>query len=207
MVIGTMETSNMQKRNGHIVGVDDIRRKCFHLINIINGNKWLTNDIQKGQAELVEVEDRRPECSDGAGLLQLYDDFYRQELSRLSLNIAVMFRIIDDQLISSECAERYKEHRDRVDVNNWYATHEFKRFSIREACNKIIHASEFKPLFDIGDGVVVTSPSGEKHDVEQFPHLTGEMDLVGKLNGNEWSCTINIQPFIEIIIDVLAFEP
>lgn len=197
----------MQKRNGHVVGVDDIRRKCFQLINIINGNKWLVKDIQESQAELVVLEDRSPEDSDGAGLMGLYADFYMQEVSRLSLNIAVMFRVLDDQLIASECAERYREHKRNVDIKDWYASHSFKHFSIREACNKIIHAMEFRPLFDIGDGIVVASSSGEERDVDGFPHLTGELELVGKRGETEWSCMLHIQPFVETIVDVLAFEP
>lgn len=61
------------------------------------------------------------------------------------LKIAILVRTFDDLLRSSENKkEAYEKHRNAVGDNHYIGSLDESDLTIREACNKIIHASELR---------------------------------------------------------------
>ena len=72
---------------------------------------------------------------------------------------------------------------------------------LRDACNKIIHATDFRPVYDHVDR---DEPDGKE---QRTWHLTGEIELSGTLGKKAWSATLWTQEFVEVALDRLAFDP
>lgn len=68
-------------------------------------------------------------------------------------------------------------------------------FHLRDACNKIIHAAEIRPLYERTDLNIA----------EDIWYLTGEIELSGTQRNKDWKATFSLQAFVEITLRVIAF--
>jgi len=74
-------------------------------------------------------------------------------------------------------------------------------FRLREACNKIIHATDFRPVYEHVDREI------EGREPQQVWHLDGQIELTGAQGKKEWEAVLFVQSFLEIVLDRLEFEP
>lgn len=200
----------LEELEGHYVSPSEIRLKCFSLVNIFHANKKLAEEIFSEQEESIEIDDEilNDEVLAEDNLVKLHSEFLEKEVSQQLLYIAINFRTFDDKLASSMYSAEYKKHKKKCDKVDTYASYEgLNRFSIREACNKIIHADGIRPLEKKCDGLVVTNFANEEQVIYPIPHLSGEVELNGRFGEKEWNCCLYAPDFISILIDVLDYSP
>lgn len=98
------------------------------------------------------------------------------EISRLLLNLAIVARVIDDRnnsalnKVGSNCGQLVKDIATKSEIT----------LSLREACNKIIHAEQI---------------SFDRDTVDGKSYLRPTIYLTGKRNDKEWSATLNVIDF------------
>jgi len=125
------------ENNTHAIDRVVIRLKAYHLLNLFHANQGLA------------YEHRFDDPKDTLG--QLHQDFFLSEITRLLVSIAVSVRMFDDQLKGGTDSAAYVTFVGEVDtggnIDSCSEGAEPKsRFSVREACNKILHAETVRPL-------------------------------------------------------------
>lgn len=145
-------------RQGHFPNTDVIVLDLYRLITIFFASKQL--------AEL-----RTESAHDPIGWLQEYEG---DEITRILLSSAITARIIDD---------RDKHYLNRLDttcgelVSDLDSPEETKPLTLREACNKIIHAKKIH--YDLSE-------------VDFRSYMNPIIYFYGKQNSKEWKATLNI---------------
>lgn len=121
----------------------------------------------------------------GSNFEGLLDDFEEEEIQTLLLSVAVRIRILDDVYSKSE-GQSTKDWD--IDVGKFFpnkAEKDFVRLSLREACNKIVHAT-----------LVNFCRTNEDNDAaDRFP-LVPTIVLYGELRGVFWRAELNINGFV-----------
>lgn len=119
------------------------------------------------------------------------------QLAQLLLRVAVAWRTLDDYW-----TDEVKDYADDGEAHDYTALlDEFRGIdfgalkvrvplTLREACNKIIHAETMKLGY-------TTDDSGWAMD--------GTICINGKRGKQKWVTTLNMVPFLEAIIDCLEF--
>jgi hypothetical protein len=198
----------------HYVDLQSIRLDCFDLLNIFEANKALHESFELLRAE-ARVEENRELSIEDAVLLDLHLEFSHKRISQLLLNIASRVRTYDD--IMAETGEKYKAHASNNNGEDYIGAYSGNdKFGLRDACNKIIHALDVRPLYDHVDPVAwpslvgaaagkATPAQSDAAQEETLWYLTGEVELKGKLGGKSWDATLYCQNFIEIILDRINF--
>ncbi|MBB5442071.1 MULTISPECIES: hypothetical protein [unclassified Paraburkholderia] len=132
----------------------------------------------KGFAELVEAGVRHAaELHDPILVLQEVED---SEIPRILLAVAITARVLDDanervlNEIAGECGTLIQDLR---------APENSVPLSLREACNKIIHASKIR--VDIA------------HNERGRPYLQPFLYLYGQRNRVEWKATLDVVAFVK----------
>ena len=67
--------------------------------------------------------------------------------------------------------------------------------TLREACNKIIHCEDFRPVYDNGS---------EPRDAGVY-YLTGEIELEGRKGAKLWLVSVDLFNFLEGVIETAHF--
>ena len=129
--------------------------------------------------------------------------FLYQETSTLLLEVAILFRSLDDQLKRSTNSAQRKNYLNKVaNTNERYSFDMFDKLPIRECCNKIIHATTFEPSVVEG-GDAHTKDCGafyEGHDREiVWHHLSGDIRISGKHDKKDWAYLISVPEFVEAL--------
>ena len=132
-------------------------------------------------------------------LLILYQSRAERKLSNTLLQLAILVRTLEDQINNSENAEKLRAHLSAVNEDlgpfgNSYGENEIN-LHFRECANKIIHAEDFRPVYD--------NDSGDRHDGGFF--MTSELELEGRLGKKEWQVSINLIDFFEAALDFVEF--
>lgn len=130
-----------------------------------------------------------------------------ERLSRALLDIAVRMRTLEDILSSSGKRADYHDlisqlvEDDQIGSLGWKdgKVGERSGLSFREACNKIIHAEDVRPIYDNG------SNAGD----EDFAWgMDGSVELLGSLGKREWEVWMFVEEFLSTCIDVANhFDP
>jgi hypothetical protein len=89
-----------------------------------------------GRLELAEPE----ELSEDSTLRKLHYEISESLLSNRLLHLAIMLRTYDDMMSANDSDGAYTAHVQRSSGKG--------TFSLPDACNKIIHASEIRPLYE-----------------------------------------------------------
>ena len=119
-----------------------------------------------------------------------------RELASSLLNLAVRYRTLDDQLASDDDFQMFKEEQ-RESHGTFLTTHGKRevRDSLRELCNKIIHADDLRPVYDNG-----SVPRDEGVWV-----MDGCIELEGNYRGDEWSVTFIVYIFLEALLETADY--
>lgn len=134
--------------------------------------------------------------------------FLYQETSTLLLEVAILFRSLDDQLKrSTNSTQREKYLKKTASANERYGFDMFDKLPIRECCNKIIHATTFEP-FVVEGGDAHTKDSAafyEGYDREiVWHHLSGYIRISGRYDNKEWAYLISVPEFVEALSYLLG---
>jgi hypothetical protein len=152
---------------------------------------------------------------------QLERAFFAREMTQLLLNIAIGVRVLDDQMKGLSNADpvrqAYFRRRDEVDRNHHCMM--FGNMSLREACNKVIHATTVEPHSTKGSephkideyNWLGRSESEEQSSGDVGPepepieweHLSGNIRLGGRQAKEQWWHLLEVPTFVEAVFEVL----
>lgn len=152
----------------------------------------------------------------------LEDNYFQREMSRLLLEIAISLRVLDDQMKKQD---KLSEIRIAYDAASERANHlhncmMFDKMSLREACNKIIHADVVEPhIRESEDGShkyddynwlgwsEAIEQSGDsnipKPEPIKWKHLTNNIRLGGKKGKKQWWHLLEVPIFVRSISELL----
>ena len=185
----------------HHINTETIEILCFELLNIFEASCPIAEKFEEQESELGEEQ-----TIENYPLLQLHQKYAFIQISKLLLQIALVLRTFDDQMKDSDNQKVYKEYIEKIDDGKYVGMIEGQdMFNYREACNKIIHASEIRPLYERVDRKI----AGESENLflnQDVWYLTGEIELSGKHGDNKWNANIHVQEFIETILDLIRFK-
>lgn len=148
--------------------------------------------------------------------------FFSREMTQLLLSIAIGARVLDDQMnalpVSDQLRQAYMNTKDKV--NRRHKCMMFDEMTLREVCNKIIHANVVEPHSTEGSGshkiddrnwlawsdVHDESPVevGSKPDPIKWHHLSGHIRLGGYQGKEQWWHLLETPLFVEAIYELLA---
>ncbi len=173
----------------HPIDFDEVRDLCFDGFSIIAASRSMAG--LPGE----EV----------GGIL--HERFWQDAETRLSkcfLRLAVSMRTFEDAL-QGEHRERYDkliaEHSGDGELGSfgWKDRSDRPDLSFREACNKIIHAEDFRPTYDNGS-------NGREEDFAWG--MTGIIELTGTLNKREWDVWLTAEELLSTCLEIAdAFDP
>ncbi|NOJ91442.1 hypothetical protein HMI51_00555 [Corallococcus coralloides] len=162
----------------------------------------------------TEIEEGKSLNLSDAPLLALHMEFAEDQVCKLLLQIALMVRTYDDIMKDSRMGEAYKAHADQTNGVDYIGSlsisvgadqEEPSELNLRQACNKVIHAVEIRALYESIDRQFARDEHGKELD-QALWYLTGEVELSGTDRGKPWRAVLFIQPFIEIVLERIAFE-
>jgi hypothetical protein len=174
----------------HSVDLAAVRRICFEVFNIFTASASLVEGL-----EFVD-EGEEPEYP---SLLSLHHEMAEPRAMEQLLRLAMLVRTYDDIMNESDDADGYAKHAKETAGEDYIGTLDTGRFNLREACNKIIHAREVRPIYD---DVEYQSADGKK---TKAWHLRGEIEFAGAFNKKEWNAVLYVPHFLEIALDRVSF--
>jgi hypothetical protein len=154
---------------------------------------------------------------------KLEEKYFHREISKLLIEIAIAIRIMDDQIKREKNSSAMKKQYDIAmsRVNKHFSCMMFDDMSLREVCNKIIHADVVEPhLHESYDGnhmfdgynwlswTEVIEETGDrdipKPDPIKWLHLSGNIRLGGKKEGKQWWHLLEVPLFVSAITELLS---
>lgn len=178
----------------HHVNLEAIRLLCFELLCISEASQPLVKSMED-----IELEEGHQISEADLSLLRLHQRYAFNQLSKALLQLALMVRTYDDQMRDSEICAEYLKHLDSIDQGHVGILDGDGSLPLRVACNKVIHAIEVRPLFERLDRQI--NDQGLDQDLW---YLTGEIELVGRQQGNPWRATLHLHQFLDLILDSIS---
>ena len=178
-----------QPRPIYQIEKNEILRKAYQLLAYFLANRHI--------ARLAHPDDQNEP------LKVLENRFLKNEVSILLLEVAILFRSLDDQLKNSPDANELQIYLEKADIaNKRYGFDMFDKLSIRKCCNKIIHATIFEMLETDGGGSHAKD-YGAYYDYDKreivWRHLSGDIRISGEYKNLRWVYLINVIEFVEAI--------
>ena len=168
-----------------------MRGLCFEIFNIFAASGALA-----GQFEFADDDD----VAANSSLMKLHNELAERRALELLLRLSMLVRTYDDIMMQSEHAEIYAAHAAKTSGEDYIGTLDTGELTLREACNKIIHAREVRPIYDD-----VQRDIEEGKEPERVWHLRGEIERMGYQNKKEWNAVVYVPPFLEIVLDRIEF--
>lgn len=166
----------------HHLDVGEARLACFDAFNIVAASQALG-----GEYEMAD-EDDVPEPS---SLFRLHHTLAEPRLSQLLLQIA--------DVMSDIGGEVYRSHASATNGEDYIGNLDGVPLTLREACNKIIHAVDFRPIYDHSDRRI------SEGEYRRVWFMSGEIEIGGMKGREQWDAVLYVPPFLEIVIDRLGF--
>lgn len=189
---------------GHHIDVNAIKLICFDLLNVFEASRSIVERFDGEMAEQMAEEGAHRHTREYPAIIlhvELSDTAVRKHL----LQLAMLVRTYDDILKDSELSEAYKRHALRTDGDGAIGWIGDTPLDLREACNKVIHASEIRPATDRLDRTVALGHDDEPE--EALVYLTGLVELKGRFGRTVWEGAIQVPEFISTIIERVSFNP
>ena len=155
------------KGKTHSIDLGTIKRMCFELTNIFSAGRALAEEFDLREAE----EGKRFDLSH-APLLALHMELAEDQACSLLLQIALLLRTYDDIMKNSDTSEAYLAHAVRTSGKDYVGSLSTGELTLRQACNKIIHATEIRAVYEKIDRTVALDEQGQELDQEVW-YLTG----------------------------------
>jgi hypothetical protein len=175
----------------HLIDRGEIRLLCFEIYSIVNASM-----SRQGSGLVDEDEPRELFLLD-----QLFFSQAESELSKRLLRLALLVRTFDDTMTRTG-GNRYVNHRDRVesdfvDFGTVYKGDAEITKTIRECCNKIIHAEDVRPVYDTGD---------DRDDPNAMWGMDGTIELEGEKGRESWNIAIYLYDYLEGVLELIKFD-
>lgn len=186
---------------------ESIKLNAYRLLTLFYANK-----------EIARLSD--PMQRDDAAS-QLERTFFAREMTQLLLNIAIGMRVLDDQMkglpVADPMRQAYLQRRD--ELNRSHHCMMFDDMSLREVCNKIIHATTVEPHSTKGSDshkideynwlgwseVEEASPgeAGPEPDPIEWEHLSANIRLGGQQAKEQWWYLLEVPTFVQAVFELL----
>lgn len=191
----------------HRVDIDSIHQNLFLLLNICYAAQAFAQNHDLESSDGLEIVDG-----------QYYFGWLRFTLSDKLIDIAAKTRIILDMVRAEEESYRADGEKFSVDsraldrkICDQYIIGFFigadDPVTLRESCNKIIHALDIRPIFEKSDeDHVLDEESDDKRD---WKYWKGILELRGQKGKDEWCFTLHLGQFcvaLEELITQLEHE-
>lgn len=186
----------------YTLDAETLRLNSYRLLCLFYANKEISRLCDPGD--------------DSSAPSTLERHFFSREMTQLLLGIAIGIRVLDDQMqnLSMDSPERqkYLERRDRANRN--HRSMMFDDMTLREACNKIIHATVVEPHSSEGSsshrideynwlGWSESHEEGEDAGPEPEPikwhHLSGHIRLGGQHQKKQWWHLLDVPEFVDAV--------
>ena len=177
----------------HHLDVAEARLACFHAFNIVTASQSLG-----GRYEMADPDEEVEPTT----LFRLHHDLAEPLLSQLLLQIAVFVRTFDD-VMRDLGGDAYAAHAAAAATadEDYIGDLDGESLTLREACNKIIHAVDFRPVYDHADGPM------EGDAFRRVWFMTGEIEIGGMQGRRQWEVLLHVEAFLEAVLDRIAFQP
>lgn len=173
----------------HHLDREACRIKCFDVFNILSASVALADQYEM-------AEDDAP--VEPTAMFSLHHRLAEPRLSQLLLDIAVFVRTFDD-VMSDAAPSAYKLFATKTDGADFIGVLDDGDMRLRDACNKIIHATDFRPVYERVDREIAGKVP------QRVWHLDGHIELAGALGKKEWRATLFVENFLETVLERLEF--
>lgn len=129
-------------------------------------------------------------------LVNCHQNVAEDRLSSILLQLAVSYRTLDDQFEGHPDFDTFRRKQHQTH-ESFLTVYDGKRIpdTLRECCNKIIHTTDFRPVYD----------NGSQPRDEGVYFMTGEIELEGTKGRSKWSASIDVFKFLEAMLEVVDF--
>jgi hypothetical protein len=204
-------SSQMKQNDLNTYSIDSmsLRLKCYRLLCLFRANKEI--------ARLANPEAPNDLSS------RLEAQFFPWEMTHLLLELAIGLRVLDDQMRQlpddSDTRQAYSSNSNRINHKYDGMILLFDKATLRDACNKIIHATVVQPHSIQGssehqiDGQNAMAWADEMADVRveqsaepepvNWHYLSGYVRLGGEHNGKQWWKLLDVPLFVEVVYCML----
>ncbi|MFO1018396.1 MAG: hypothetical protein U1E03_12410 [Hyphomonadaceae bacterium] len=169
----------------HRVEPDEIKNLCLRAFQCVMSTHGVASIYTNAEAEEEEQD------LDIPLLLELYRERAEPDLSASLLRIAILLRTLEDQIIDIDTTGNFSAFLAdlNADPDEYGTVFEGDGITLRlrECCNKIIHAADFRPVYDNSNSP--TEYGGWAMD--------GQLELQGIRGSKPWSVTIYLTRFLE----------
>ncbi len=151
------------KKDKYIFDCISLENECYHLSALF----FASSSIRDIQDKKVESE------------FHIFSIYESQEIKRLLISIAIQLRIIDD--LMKDFGRTDFIPSKKVGAIKYNGKSSSKKMSIRDACNKIIHAKSLA----INTKKIKVNLKGSEQ------------------NGKDWSATLSVIDYVESALDLI----
>jgi hypothetical protein len=175
----------------HQIELEEIKHLVFEIYNIVSASIQLQGDGMTEEHERAAI----------TATQKLHFEMAETVLSKRMLQLALLIRTLDDVMDQFVEPEQYRVFRATMEK-------EFLGFgavfegddsitnSIRECCNKIIHAQDFRPVYETND---------ERDDPNVRWGMVGSIEIRGRQGKKDWWITLNVFDFLEGALKLAQF--
>lgn len=153
----------MKKEDKYIFDSISLEKECYHLAALF----MASNNIQN-------IQGKKPKSQ-----FKIFSIYESQDIKKLLISISIQLRIIDD-LMKNYGRRNYIPSK-KIGTIKYYGKTNSKKMSIRDACNKVIHAK----LLTI------------------VPHKAKVILKGIESNEDEWSANLSVIAYIESALDLI----
>jgi len=183
----------------HSVDPDEIRSLCLRAFQIVMSSQGVASLYDHSDDSDLEDPKEEPEDEPEEIEIPLLFALYRENSERLLsetlLKLAIFVRTLEDQVLGTDADDRFKTFLGKLNGEDGFGTvfegPEGLVMTLRECCNKIIHAEDFRPVYDKDGSSEV--PGGWAMD--------GQLELEGRLGKKEWKVAIYLVDFLEAVLE------
>lgn len=117
------------------------------------------------------------------------------KISSSLLTLSITYRVLEEQLEGREEFQIFKADNPTIFDEKLVYHEGCGRKTLREACNKVIHARDFRPVYDNGTLAGYGGVWG----------MDGRIEMEGVQSGKPWLVELNLLDFLEAMLDVSDF--
>jgi hypothetical protein len=128
-------------------------------------------------------------------LVSKHQEKAEAKISSSLLILSITYRALEEQLEDSEKFQQFKVDNATIfDEKLIYFVGDGRK-TLREACNKVIHAVDFRPVYD----------NGSMPRDEGVWGMDGQIEMEGMQSGKPWHVVISVLDFLEAMLDISDF--
>lgn len=180
----------------HVFDVEKVEELCLSAFETYSTSTSLCD------THVVEDEDHEDEGNSQVWLLTYpsligkHREKAEVKISSALLSLAVAFRTLYDTLEAGDTAKEYVDKNLDADVLGWIKPdRESNKTSLREACNKVIHARDVRFVYENKDDF----------GANDTWIMDGRVELQTDEKGREWYVYIFLPDFLEAIMDFTKY--